>query len=418
MEKFLIQFLIVLYFWIKNKKNKGSWQTPSSWLLGIYAIGAFCGIFVFLGKEYYTPYTFDFWFDMLWFIGTLLLFLSPFYFFKENEIKRIILPNKNFLDIVSTIIILMSFYAIIFYSSAVIHVFSSGDLRYMRDERGMTGEQYFEVGIFNTIASVCSSFYVFALLLFFIYFSIGCEKKRRILLLVGSLSETVHQLANVGRDGIVFWLFSFIFLYLLFRPYLNFSERQYRKFRKIFIIGASIVLVPFLAITVSRFGDRDDGSVSFFVIDYMGQGFVQGPIFFGLEEKPNSYLASFPLIRSVFDIPDPPERTIYALGEWRSNGFSTFLSSFWTNFGGVGLYIIWVLTTLFFIIVMGTKKRVLKLQNIIIYALYFQVLSQGVFYFRQYTRGGNLFMLLCVIFSIYFTLRGNERNSITLYKGC
>ena len=48
--------------------------------------------------------------------------------------------------------------------------------------------------------------------------------------------------------------------------------------------------------------------------------------------------------------------------------------------------------------------------------LYFQILSQGVFYFRQYTRGGNLFILLCLIFSLLLYVIEHDEKAVVLIK--
>ncbi len=190
---------------------------PSFWLLAIYMVGALCGVGDLFVSEYKMPYTPAFWEPMLVFMFTLILFLLPFRTFNENRIREIVLPNKKILDVCSTIIIMLSFFAFFYFISLVVRIFSMGDLGYLRDSRyGPQGEEFVEAGMMNTIASVSASFYVFAILLFFIYSCIGGNKKRRLLLLAGSISEPLHIMAYVGRDGVVFWIFSFVFLFLLF----------------------------------------------------------------------------------------------------------------------------------------------------------------------------------------------------------
>lgn len=413
MEKLVFQFMVLFLFWMSNAKSKRDWLTPSSWLLGIYMVGALLGVVDLFVETYHAPYSSHFWFPLLLFLFTLILFLLPFSAFNENRIRQIVLPSKKLLNLFSSIVIILSFYAITYYSSTVIMIFTSGDLSALRNMRYSTGEEFVEGGVLNTIASVSASLYVIALLLFFVYVCMGNSKTRCILLLVSSLSEAIHILTFVGRDGIVFWIFSFIFLFLLFKPFL--PIRRVKKLMRYFVIGAIAMMIPFVAITSSRFDGSDTG-VGGSIVSYLGQQFVNGPIYFGLENPPVKRWASFPLVREVFHIPDPREAGIFEIGEWKSNGFSTFLSSFHSNFGYLGMYVVAILSLLFFHAAVGHCKRIMKMENIIIYLLYFQVFGQGVFYFRQYTRGGNLFIVLCILLYFFFRLLPT-RNKVVLTKG-
>ena len=141
--------------------------------------------------------------------------------------------------------------------------------------------------------------YVFALLLFFVYSIIGNNKLKCILLLISSVSEPLHILSYVGRDGVVFWLFSFIFLFLLFRPFMQ--KDMSKRILKYFGIGAAILMLPFLAISVSRFDSTDAGTGGA-MISYMGQSFVGGPAYMGIDDKPFNEGASFPLFYEITGI--------------------------------------------------------------------------------------------------------------------
>ena len=399
--------------WYLNGRIKKSFLIPSSWLLGIYMISSFCGIIDLQVEKYRMPYTSEYWLPMIWFLFTLLLFLLPFRTFNENRIKMIVIPNKNTLDACSTTVIILSFFAIFFFGSAVFRIFMMGDLSYLRNSRYMGGEELVEEGLTNTIASVSASLYVFALLFFFIYSCMNGNKRRRILLLIASISEPLHVMAYVGRDGVVFWLFSFVFLYLLFRPYM--PSMSTKPIKKTFIIAAVALLTPFLAITMSRFDTSNIGAQGS-LISYLGQGFVNGPLYFSIEDKPIHLWGSFPLVRQIFGLREPISLGLVEFGEWKSWGFSTFLSSFVSNFGIWGMYLMALLSFAFFYILVWHKKNFLNISNIIIYILYFQIFSQGVFYFRQYTRGGNLFILLCFVFALLFKMLHETGKPIVLQR--
>ena len=278
MFKYCIQFLIILLLWQNNNKAKKSRLTSSSVLIGIYVVCSFMGVVELHLGDYTQPYNSNYWLPMLGFDLFILVYLLPFRQFDETQIKCLVLPNRKLLNVFSNIVILFSLFSIIYYAGAVRNIFSMGNLKDLRDAH----EVYFEVGILSTIGSVSAANYVFAIVLYFIYSIIGDSEKRCKLLLLSSISEPIHVLSFVGRDGIVFWLFTFIFCYAFFRPYMDYDSN--RKALKPIIILGSVILFPFIIISISRFGENSGTGAS--IISYMGHAFLQGPLFFGIENKP------------------------------------------------------------------------------------------------------------------------------------
>ena len=66
--------------------------------------------------------------------------------------------------------------------------------------------------------------------------------------------------------------------------------------------------------------------------------------------------------------------------------------------------------------VFGKKRTTFLFSSVFIYILYFEVYSQGVFYFRQYTRGGNLFILLCFLMALIFNVLQNSGKPIVIER--
>ena len=168
MVKFVIQALFFYWIWSINRKKKGAWFLPSSFLLGIYALSAICAIPTLYWGEYSEPFSSHYWIPVVEFSLLVFIFIFPFILFNENSIERIELPSRHFLDLFSLIIIILSFYAIFFYMANAREVLSSANVGLLREQIA-SGEEEIEGGILNTIASVSSSLYVFALLLFFVY---------------------------------------------------------------------------------------------------------------------------------------------------------------------------------------------------------------------------------------------------------
>lgn len=402
MTKVVLAFLIFLVIAWRNAKKKHSWLTPSSVLICIYTFSLLMAVVDIMLNPEFTELVLRSYYWKAATIMTVMLiaFLGPFLFFDESKVERIKLPNIKILDIFSTIIIFLSIFSISFYAPTVLQILQ-GDLGALRDALYAGGEAYFEEGIVNTIASVGSSFYVFALLLFFIYVCIGGSKMRIALLFISSLSNIVHVLAFVGRDGVVYWIFAFCFLFCLFRPYLHLDT--IKRIKKMSLIFGVILIIPFMMISVSRFKEGMGAGNS--IVHYMGQPYIYGTLYFGIDNPPVSIGQAFPLFYEFTGIPMPEDDGGWEEGGTVSYVFGTFLKSLYSSLGGYfGLIFLCILSGFFFMIKFGKSTDTLAFSNLFIYILYFEVLAQGVFYFRQYTRGGNLFILLCLLFAFTFSI--------------
>jgi len=63
------------------------------------------------------------------------------------------------------------------------------------------------------------------------------------LMLISSLSFVVYVLAYAGRDGVVFWLMSYVFCFLLFRKFLIKSDLK--KMKRVSAFVFAIIMIPF-----------------------------------------------------------------------------------------------------------------------------------------------------------------------------
>lgn len=413
MLKFIFILVVLFFFWYGNGKKKKSFLCSSSILIGIYVVSAIFALPTLSIGEYKDPYLSSYWGPAMLFVGSLLLLLLPARGYKDNAVSQIVLPSRSTLNVMAVVIIALSLFSIFYYSSTVSNIFSMnlGDARtdlYL-------GEEYVEAGLVNTIASVSASLYVFALILFFAFLTIPSSKFVRTLLLISSLSEPLHILAYVGRDGIVFWLFSFVFLYAIFRNYMEPASKSFLK--KIFIVAGGILIIPFMLITISRFGDGGNSQGAFdSIINYWGQGYIQGTLFMGIDNKPCTHGSSFPLFYEITGISKPVSMGMTQIGEWRSWFFGTIVTSLVENLGMVGFFLSTFVMIIVFFGVMKIKSGHLQFYQLLFYILYFQIMSQGVFYFKQYTRGGNLFILLTLLLVIFFRATFNSELATRINK--
>lgn len=404
MGKIILSIILFLFIFCTNTKKKKSIFVPSNIILGLYLFVLICAIpFAYVENDM-AIMSEQYVFPALVFILYLLLFLLPFSIIPETSVKELVIPNKKVIKWFSLIIIALSLYAIYFFISGVVNVFAYGDLSAARNVRYEQDVTFVGGGISYTIASVASSLYPFAIMLFFLC-TITREKLWiRLLLLIGSFSETLHILTEVGRDGAVFWLFSFVFLFLFFKPFIDKSQIQ--RLKKVFVILAVGVSIPFVLISMSRFGDMAGGGF----LTYFGQQFSQACYTIDLDPLPVRPGGSFPLYYEITHQPMPKAVSIdTSLVD--STAFGTFVRTFLTNFGYLGTIVVAIIMALFVLNMVKIKNGKLSFYSLFIYILYFQVYSQGVFYFRQYHRGGNLFIVLCFVFYFVFKLIQKSSSS-------
>lgn len=136
--------------------------------------------------------------------------------------------------------------------------------------------------------------------------------------------------------------------------------------------------------------------------------FVQGPLYFGMDVKPRAPGISFPLFRSILGLPEAQSYGILIIGDWISFKFSTFVVSLYVSLGLAGLIasivFVYIVSNMSFLRV----KSQIYFSQFVIYLLYFQIIGQDVFYFKHYTRGGDLFILTCFAFAFLF--RGLQQS--------
>ena len=410
MDKVIFTLLCIYFVFYYNKKTKHSWKTPSSFLIMLYLISLTCAIVdIYIGYD--IPYILDdkYWGSTILFIILLLAFILPFISFREDLVDQFRFPSMRFLNISSTVLIGLSLAAILYYIPSIRSVFSYGSLSEARDDRYYYEVSFVETGLTYTFFSVISSLFIFCILLFFIYYIIGGHKVRCGLLLLGSFSETFHVLTEVGRDGIVFWLFTFLFFLFLFRNFI--SEKKLKFIKNNFLIVIGIISIPFILISVSRFSEN----VFAGIVSYMGQQFKHFCYYTSLENAPTSSGYIFPLFWEILGM-DRPERAVFNYEFTDSGSFGTFMKSFIENISLIGTIIVSIVAGIFFKMGVGTIKRTMPLYTLILYIMYFEVYGQGVFYFRHYTRGGNLFIVLCVIGYMFFRVYDKSPNSVILNR--
>ncbi|MDR0333402.1 MAG: oligosaccharide repeat unit polymerase [Dysgonamonadaceae bacterium] len=413
MLNILLPLLLISFLFFWNHKLKQSWISPSSLLLTLYFLS------ILLAYPYIVIFNQELAFQGQYIEASVafclffLLFIYPFISFRETQITKIILPNQKTLKLFSIIICVFSIYSVIYFIPTTILALTHPSIIAARQAMVERGEVIVSQTIFNTIAGTAASFYQIPIILFFVYQILGQSKVLKTLLFISSTSYIFFVFSAFGRDGILFWFLSFLGIMGFFYSFLD--KKILKKIFVILIIGAVIGGIGFMVITFSRFEDAPHNAI----ISYMGQGI---PNFFLAYEAdaPISNGASFPLFRALMGLPEDVDRSLQMHSLERAGTYSwvfgTFLKEFILSLGVSGTVLLGLLMFTIFKTIIKNRRQI-TFSSLFVYFLYFQILYQGVFYFRQTNRVGNLLIIVCFVFYYTFILLAKiDKNKIIIKK--
>lgn len=187
----------------------------------------------------------------------------------------------------------------------------------------------------------------------------------------------------------------------------GFMENKIRKVvKRIAIIFFVLLLVPFVAITVSRFGDSRNTTAMGSMIAYAGKA----PINF------NKYVYNTNDIRYGdrtanlfkkmlgYDVPANHEegQILYSHLKIDDSTFYTFVGDFVMDFGVVGAAVLFVTLTLFLLFVVRIKGHIMGLHQLFVIYFVVTICAQGGMYMFSFTYSGNWKIIGAIFF--YFIL--------------
>lgn len=393
---YFVFFIILYWFCIRYFCNNLIIKP----ILILYIGGAICAIYLYYwgeAKEIYLS-------SVFYQITMITLFLCPILAFAKEYKVSIRPPNINKFKFLGWIFIVLGIFSLFYFIPTTIKAFS-GDIAALRDAVAQ-GNPLVTQSISNTVAGTIANFYP-AILLFYFYSICFLNNSRffNSLLLLASTSYIFHVFSYVGRDGVLFWIFSYIYSYCLFRPYMSMIIR--RRCKKIFKIIAVLACTGFMVISVGRFvmlggGDDNMNPVVESIISYQGQ------IFHNYGEYYHNIPPSYSL-KGIFSLffPSSGETVIeknkifYAIYGFNSNVFKGFSISIYDAMG-TPLSIIFALLYAFFLSIYFMGKNT-SFSKLIILTLAYQIPFHCYYYFRLSNNVGNLYIMCMILLSVFFS---------------
>ncbi|MBE6201594.1 MAG: oligosaccharide repeat unit polymerase [Rikenellaceae bacterium] len=411
---YILFWLIVFIIYQKRRRYFGT----ASVIILSYLIYAICSYIMYndeylgIGRERLHLFPFVY-------LGAMLLVaIAPAMKFKEETIS-IRPPNLLILDVFSYIFIFCSIIRI----PDIIDNIQQGIVLLLMDPSG--GESLYYAthdkiianvggGISNIFAIIYNLFIDVAILFYFYYLTLS---KRKRVIIVGYtiliICSLLDPLSQGLRTGVLMKTFNIIIAFFLMKPLLGSKVKQIVK-----VVGTvvfSFVIILFISLTISRFGDRNIGTQGS-MLSYIGQAninFNTSILDAGGTREANRTCNLFKQMLGYSDIPRNvvETRVRYSNLKIDDSVFSTFVGDFVLDFGPVVAPIIFILFSLFIRNkTKATKSGVIQFHQVILIYFSMIICMQGGMYLFDYSYGNNLVILAFVF--IYFVFKFDRIYSI------
>lgn len=281
----------------------------------------------------------------------------------------------------------------------------------VRSQLNSGGSAVLPHGPLTTIAVAISYFYIVYLLLFFLAIINKFGRFIVVSMFVGGISFVISMATFSGRTGVVLYMLGLVFVYGIFRDEL--SVRARRRSKVIFVACLVLFASLFAYVTAQRFySGSDHHQLAAGTLGYLG---IQ-PYSFAAAVVHSGDFAGLHSVFPVFFAQHglPLQRTLRY--QWT---FGTFLSSFYGAGGLATMLVLVAIFTAFFAFYFVRRNRYNELSFLLLYALYFQFISGGVFYYMLGSNAGNIYIIIMLVL-FYVSramLRVRRRSAVTSNAG-
>ena len=414
--------LILIFFFYLNR-NRYRFGIVNLIILTYLVMGCVALILELSGKfKSVFPINFE---PMTYLSISFFIIFWGFIGFRDQKFTTIQIDNMYFYRVLETFLLIGGLLAILFFLPFA-YAGLAGDVDLNRFTiQYLGGSKLGSFGIVNSIFTLLANLFILNQVCSFINF-IPRNGRRNVfkayLLLISSFSYVVYIFAYVGRDGVVFWLMSYLFCYLLFRDFL--ARDDLKKLKLFFTLTLTILLIPFCIITIARFSILE-GGVGWWILNYGGQQLKNFNDHYLILESLAYGRLGFPVFVDFFELVTFSE--VQALdnaamfAHFYNNNvfpfvFTTFIGFIMLDFGKI-----WTLFFLciFSLFVRSTLKKVstkgiLNFSTLLILTLLYQVVYWGVFYFKQYAT--NYYVIFILLLFASFKVSHMKRFSAHFFK--
>lgn len=335
--------------------------------------------------------------------------VRPILQYDRYHIQQIEQPSMSFLNVFAVIYILCTLLQI----PHIIMNIADGIRNIMVDtaagadmyHESQIEDSSYDGSIGNLTDIIFNIFSPLAFILFFYYMSLG---RKYLWAIIGFglcvLIKSFYSLSNGQRTEVTMSVINIFVAYVALKPIL--SDRIKLYVRIVLTVLAVSITIPFIALTVSRFGERQGGATGGLVY-YIGEA----PYYFNnyaLDANGTRHgdrtcnifkqMIGMSAPKGIFGVRD-------AYPEMRMDDsiFSTFIGDFVLDFGATTTAILFILFSILFTRLTPTNgPNQIPFHRLILIYFAMSVCMQGGFYLFNYAFERNLQILAIFVFYVFF----------------
>lgn len=413
---YILAWLTFVYIQIRHIKTVG----PATMVMISYSIyAALCYFYYNSEFKAENPYTTLTLIPFIYLFIMLCLALMPGICFERSSVEYIQKPHSY---IVNSFIIIYCICSII-QIPAILDQIISGITMILLDSQG-GADLYLEKsnrvlsvsdnsisGISGLISIVHNVFQDVSV--FFVFYYLTFTKRKKILLLLLTtivIIDVLSSLAQGERNYIMMFFFMFAVGYFLFN---NFMEKKIRSFVKyLALIMMGLLLIPFAAITISRFGNSKNTTPLGSAISYAGKAPVNFNVYVYHTNDIRYGDRTMNLFKKMLGYKVPANHEEghdkYPNLIIDDYTFYTFVGDFVMDFGVIVAALLFFAFSVIFVSLTRARHGTIKLHQMLLIFFVLNVCAQGGMYLFSYSYNGNWKIL--GYFFMYFILLIDTRS--------
>lgn len=358
-------------------------------------------------------------FPLLYLFVSIILCILPL--LNKDYVSLKILNNRKIyiLDIVATLFIISVLVAlpfnIIYIKENLLKIIidqTAGQELYQDSlEKSMTNDGVGKIS--NIFAIYSNAFIEISIFILFLNFSLKRRKTLNKFLIISIFFIPLSVIANGQRTSVILPILAFTGTYFLFRFFL---PQNINKKIKIYgsILGI-ILLIPIIALTISRFGNSDAGTGQS-VISYAGQSTIN----FDKYAFDNNGIRygdrTFPLVKQICGFDNVPKdfwerRDKYPKLKINDEVFVNFIGDFVLDFGPIISFLMIILFSIITLKMTILKKRKISIAQLLILHYLMMVSIEGSFYLYPFADTAGLKVFIYIALYLIFTIKiGHKKH--------
>lgn len=384
--------------------------------LSLYLISALTSLFFFYNSLYdYSGITI---YPIMYVFICIIITMIPIFSYDNHQDKKLC-ANDNTKKLVYITLCIFSIIAVEPFVENLIHIRSvvgnmdtTADIYAARADGDNSKSEYLS-WIGRKLFWINFLFRDIIPLLFF-YYILKWKKYNKYVIIgisMAILNPIIHAFALGGRSTIINTAFYFIFVYMLFRPYLLVRQRRYIDKSLLCISG--IIVFAISALTIVRFVSQEHSvDIWTWVSLYTGEGVLNFCADLWPLSKTCNGDNTFLMVRYYLGLTDSIDiesiRATRDILGVRNLVFYTYLGTIYYDFNKIGTILYCVIFSVIFFISCKPNKNVYKLSQLATLAILGKVVMMGVMFYPYTLWNDQLSLLLLLIYIVILKTRENR----------